>query len=94
MDWEAKRVGYRALIEEREAAAAKPDSDPGAGRVDFQVAALATASWAAGLAGLMTGRADEARVSLSASRRRLSPELRRRPGRRRGAGRSRRSAAA
>jgi hypothetical protein len=63
MDWEAKRADYRALIEEREAAAATPDPD--AGRADLQVAALATASWALGLAELMTGRPEGARVSLS-----------------------------
>lgn len=58
MDWEAKRAEALALVAEREAAAAAPDPD--VGRADFQVAALATACWAAGLASLMTGRDVEA----------------------------------
>lgn len=58
MDWDARRLAYLALVDERERAAAAPD--PAEGREDFQVAALATACWAAGLAALMAGRAGEA----------------------------------
>lgn len=58
MDWDARRLAYLALVEERERAAAAPD--PAEGREDFQVAALATACWAAGLASLMAGRTGEA----------------------------------
>lgn len=58
MDWDARCLTAAALVAERERAAAAPD--PAAGREDFQVAALATACWAAGLASLMAGRADEA----------------------------------
>ena len=59
MDWQAKLAWAEAEHERRLAAAAGPDE-----REDFQLAGIAGASWAAGLAALMLGRDDEARVRL------------------------------
>lgn len=58
VDWNARREAYVALVAARERAALSPD--PEEGRADLQVAALATACWAAGLAALMAGRAEDA----------------------------------
>ena len=59
MDWLAKLTWAEAEHERRLAAAAGPDE-----REDFRLAGIAGASWAAGLAALMLGRDDEARVRL------------------------------
>ena len=59
MDWQAKLLWAEAEHERRLAAAARPDE-----REDFRLAGIAGASWAAGLAALMLGRDDEARVRL------------------------------
>ena len=59
MDWQAKLAWAEAEHERRLAAAAGPDE-----REDFRLAGIAGASWAAGLAALMLGRDDEARVRL------------------------------
>jgi len=59
MDWQAKLTWAEAEHERRLAAAAGPDE-----REDFRLAGIAGASWAAGLAALMLGRDDEARVRL------------------------------
>lgn len=60
MDWEAKLAWADAEHDRRLAAGAGPDE-----REDFRLAGIAGASWAAGLASLMLGRADAAREWLS-----------------------------
>jgi hypothetical protein len=59
VDWEAKRVSALAEHARRAARPARPGE-----REDLRLAAVAGASWAAGLAALMAGRPDEARRSL------------------------------
>ena len=59
MDWQAKLAWAEEEHERRLAAAVGPDE-----REDFRLAGIAGASWAAGLAALMLGRDDEARVRL------------------------------
>jgi hypothetical protein len=59
VDWQAKLAWGDAEHERRLASVAGPDE-----REDFRLAAIAGASWAAGLAALMLGRDDEARDRL------------------------------
>lgn len=59
MDWQAKLEWAEAEHERRLAAGLGPDE-----REDFRLAGIAGASWAAGLASLMLGRAEEARDRL------------------------------
>ena len=56
MDWQAKLASAEAEHVQRLASVARPDE-----REDFRLAAIAGASWAAGLAALMLGRDAEAR---------------------------------
>jgi hypothetical protein len=60
VDWEAKRAWAEAEHERRLASVARADE-----REDFRLAGIAGASWAAGLASLMLGRAEAARDRLS-----------------------------
>ncbi len=60
MDWEAKLAWAQSEHERRLALVAGPEE-----REDFRLAGIAGASWAAGLASLMLGRAETARAWLS-----------------------------